>query len=172
VRVKAACSPIDEPQYRIDGGPYPQCATWRRAVIDELKGDAPDLIIVSGSKSGSPDSELRVLQALAVIAPTVVIEDTPSLPVSAPKCLRTSDGSHCSWPLQTLQNPAEYPTVAATDLPTSITVLDLDRTVCPHGQCSAMANGRLTRFDEQHFTSTFSRAMAPAIELLLGQQGR
>jgi len=164
VRVKASCSPLDQPQNWADGSKYVECAPWRRKVLAELRQEPPDLIVVSSSRTGTPEVEKSMLAQLAVVAPTIAVRNTPSLPVLAPKCLRTRGPSDCAWPLADLTRVASYPTIAIDDPNMRVRVLDLNKVVCAGGVCSATRDGRLTMFDRQHFTAAFSASMSPEFE--------
>jgi peptidoglycan/LPS O-acetylase OafA/YrhL len=167
VRVKASCSPIDQPQQWADGSKYTECASWHRKVLAELRQNPPDLIVVSGARTGTARGEKRMLVRLAVVAPTVAVRDTPVLPIPAPKCLRTRDTLDCAWLLADLTKAASYPMISVDDLHPTVHVLDLNELACPGGVCRAMRDGRLTMFDRQHFTAAFSASMSPEFERLL-----
>ncbi len=167
VRVKAACSPLDQPQQWADGSKYIECASWHRKVLAELQQSPPDLIVVSSAMTGTPQGEKRMLVRLAAVAPTIAVRDTPALPIPAPKCLRTRGTPDCAWLLADLTKAASYPTISVDDLHPTVHVLDLNKVVCPEGVCRATRDGSLTMFDGHHFTAAFSASMSPEFERLL-----
>lgn len=165
VRVKAACAPVERIQWRGNGSEYFQCATWRHRVLEEITKLKPGLIVVSGSTGGAPEGERTILAKLAHIAPTLAVRDTPRLPVEAPKCLRPAKTSlDCAWPIADLHVGPTYPATLAPDVPANVTVLDLTDRVCPQSRCSAIVDGRLVMFDDQHLTNAFSATLAAEFE--------
>lgn len=172
VRLKASCSPIEQPQSWADGSAYAECAVWREKVLAEVVRSPPHLIVVSSARSGTPASEAHVLERLSAQSPTFAVRDTPPLPVSPSKCLRAKTLSECAWPLSDLTRRTSYPAIALGGLPANADVLDLTNLVCPDGACAATHDGRLTRFDRQHFTAAFSASFAPEFERLLKRYSR
>lgn len=165
VRVKAACGPVDRIPLHTDGRPYPECATWRNRVLDEIRTTKPALIVVSGMTGGKPAGERVVLETLGSVAPTLAVRDTPKLPMSGSECLRPAQsGNDCSWPLADLRSKAPYPTTPLQNMPPNVSVLDLSDRICPRGQCSAMLHGRLVMFDKHHLTESFSTTLADEFE--------
>jgi peptidoglycan/LPS O-acetylase OafA/YrhL len=165
VRVKAACTPIEDPQQRIDGRLYRECAEWRHHVLRELKLKPPTLILVSGIRAGTPEGERSVLAHLAHIAPTLVLRSTPIMPMSPQKCLRM--GLSCEWPRDGSMTSSGYPATLDADLPAGVRMIDLNDLVCPSQTCRAVLDGRPILLDDRHFTAAFSATFADDFASLL-----
>jgi hypothetical protein len=171
VRTRAACNPVDAPQTRADGSAFPQCAAWRKAVLEELHASKPDLIVVAGSSNSHPqEAERRVLDELAAVAPTVVMRDTPRLPEDPVTCLRRErDAEKCKWTIDRLGGQ-KYPKTPASGMPPNARVLDLNSRLCPDGICRAVFGGWGLMTDPHHLTARTSRSFSDAFATELRKQ--
>jgi peptidoglycan/LPS O-acetylase OafA/YrhL len=158
VRIKAACRPFDEAQTVSDSGrirPYTECAIWIHQVENELARVKPDLIIVgSTSQDISIASELRTLDYLASLAPTLLVRGTPVFPMAPVDCLKRK--LECRWDLATVLPSISFPKSAKSSLPARVEVIDLNDKICPDNICVAIVNGKAVMFDNHHLTKSFS----------------
>jgi peptidoglycan/LPS O-acetylase OafA/YrhL len=163
VRTRAACNPVDAPQTRADGTAYPQCAAWRKAILEELHAANPDLIVLAGASNSHPqEAERRLLDALAAVAPIVVMRDTPRLPEDPITCLRRErDADKCKWSIDRLGGQ-KYPKTPVSGLPPNARVLDLNARLCPGGVCRAASDGWGLMTDPHHLTARTSRLFRDA----------
>lgn len=162
VRIKASCRPIDAVQIASEGGrkrPYVECEEWLKTTLDEIEAINPDLIVVAGTRHRLDlAAETRVIRRLAETARTVVMRDTPWLPVDALKCLReTRDPEQCKWPLKRLTVRHAYPRTPKEDLPENAEILDLNSLICPNNVCRVVLDGQIVMFDSHHLTASFSQ---------------
>lgn len=162
VRAKAACRAVDAKQKLEDGREYAECEAWRKAVLRELRGLKPDLIVVaSKSHSFAKKAERRVIAALAAVAPTIVMRDTPRLPESPIVCLRrTRDPAACTWKIDGTKG-RKYPRNEAGELPENARILDLNHRICPAGICRAVLDGVVVMTDPHHLSASLSASLAP-----------
>ncbi|MFM1814785.1 MAG: hypothetical protein RLZ98_1480 [Pseudomonadota bacterium] len=172
VRTKSSCRPIDTAQIVTEGGrprPYHECSEWLQRTLSEIKAMRPKLIVVAGTGHNLDlEAETRVIRSLAAVGRTVVMRDTPWLPVDPLKCLRIARSpDQCQWPLAQLLASNAYPRTKASDLPANARIVDLNRDVCPGGTCNAVLDGQVVMFDEHHLTASFGRRLAGKFRELL-----
>lgn len=172
VRVKASCRPIEARQFRRDGLEYHECAAWRRAVIDELRALTPNLIVIAAMADNLPaEGEMKIIQRLADMAPTVVMRDTPALPETPATCLRrTGDPLACTWRFEDVRSRTSYPITREAELPKNARILDLNKRICPQGICRAVTDQLVLMTDKHHISDSFSATLADEFEKLLEQR--
>lgn len=176
-QTKSACASIDVAQ-TWDGAPYTSCAVWRDAVIDQLRSDPPDLVVLADytASTGGRDPEgawrtgmestIRTLSAFTRVA---VIADTPDLRDSPGVCLSAhlGDTASCAKPASlALDAPGRRGTAAATAA-TGTPLIDLIGYFCSD-VCPPIIGNMLVYRDSHHMTATFSAALAgPLADRLL-----
>ncbi|MGN6326968.1 acyltransferase family protein [Pseudolysinimonas sp.] len=170
-QTKSACASIDIALSR-GGAPYTACATWRAAVIAQLRADPPDLVVLADY--ANPDflddadadgqwrrgldatiTELRAVTRVAVIADTPDLRDSPSVCLSA----HLSDAAACARPASlALDAPGREATVAATAA-TGTPLIDLTDYFCTE-QCAPIIGNVLVYRDSHHITATYAAELA------------
>ncbi len=169
VRIKASCRPIEAPQEHGNGRDYPECDDWRSRVMKELADTKPDLVVVSSMSNQLPaENEQITFGALAKMAPTVVMRDTPMLPETPGDCLkRTGTPEKCAWNIDGLISRNSYPKTEPSQLPAGVSILNLNDRICPNGICRAITGGRVLMSDKHHLSDSFSKTLADEFEQLL-----
>jgi peptidoglycan/LPS O-acetylase OafA/YrhL len=188
---KAGCPFADVTIYKGAKGralPYTSCRQWNDATAGLLTGPVhPDLVITSafapylvGGKGGLKKGEAsrqamikglhRSWKALNTAGvPVVGIRETPAMGKDIAECVsehRTSL-NECSTPAKKALRTAHAIQPAALGLAESASI-DLTPTmVCPAAVCPVVIGNVLIYRDEHHLTATYSRSLAPALELAL-----
>lgn len=161
-----------------------ECIRWNHDVVDALRADPPDLVVVANRTSnpaeGQDDLESsygewkagyrkRLLELSATKTPVVLIRDTPA-PENAgmespADCVASrSDPDDCSGPREEWV-PVDPAADAAKALPLrGISVVDLNDYLCTLDRCQAVVGGVLAYYDGSHMTATFNRTMAPYLD--------
>ena len=174
VLTKSSCPIVDEDYFypRI-GKVYQVCRDWRDAVIEEIHGYNPDLIIIGNSATYDFSEEQwlrgseRIFSKLNKYAENiVVISGTPILGVDGPACIaRNIDAD-----INTIQKNC-VGTVAfdkfdkvfdylseAGDKFHNVNVMNPADIVCPNRECYAISSDSVPVFrDTQHITDRFAR---------------
>ncbi|WP_308291839.1 acyltransferase family protein [Microbacterium jejuense] len=167
VQTKSSCPAADIETLR-RGAPYPQCPTWRDAVIDRINADPPALVLVAtyGGAQLAPgvDDDAKTWDAAlgrtldALHAPTAVIADTPDLREDPAPCLSAhlSDAETCGRDRAVaLSGPAREAEVTATS-ERGIPLLDLNGYLCDATQCPPILGNTLVYRDSHHLTAAIS----------------
>ncbi|MFW8744990.1 SGNH hydrolase domain-containing protein, partial [Mesorhizobium japonicum] len=173
-QTKSACASIDV-TLSWSGAPYTACAKWRENVIQQLKQNPPDLVILanygnadfndktdpSGQWRRGLESTIKKLQQFTRVA---VIADTPDLRESPTVCLsgHLRDAGDCARPASlTLDSPGRTATRQATAA-TGTPLIDLTGYFCTT-RCAPIIGNVLVYRDSHHITASFARAMTPAL---------
>lgn len=178
---KAACSIADIAVARGKSS-YPECAEWRRSVLDYLKKNRVDAVILSGSsrtrtygvegdeaqESSLIDGYVRSVSELRQSgAMILIIADTPKI-IDIPACLSARGASiqDCedavvldapADPLKTLSERVRSPYIDMTDV------------ICPKGSCPAIVDGKVTWRDDHHMTASTSLRLSRRLRLRLSR---
>ena len=189
ITTKGACSPVlgihAPQQMSIDRGR--SCRAWRRNVIDELRADPPDLIILASSdsyklltlsgavrRSSSRPSVWkqglkRTITALPQSSRVLVLGDVPHNSVNPRGCLSKSrkDMSACVSPRyhrRTKQIEAAWREAAKAK---GARFRTLKGKICSYDPCPEVKGNILMWRDTGHITEAFSKQLTPALEALL-----
>lgn len=156
--------------HTVSGAPFPECASWNDAVMDELAERVPDVVVTTATRTefGAPDEEVvdgtverwRELDEMDI--DVVAIRDTPRPDEDVPECVDRNGPSACVWDLDELQ--PEVSPLTEVDLPVNVTSLDLTEYVCPDGRCPAVIGNQLVYYDGDHFTYSFSASLSHVLE--------
>ncbi|MES2093820.1 MAG: acyltransferase family protein [Actinomycetota bacterium] len=164
-----------------DASANPSCARWRTAVVQRLRAEKPDVIVLTnhlGPTSGGNDRALQadweraatsMLARLPAESRVVTIADTPQFAASPVDCLSANveNARRCSVPREAAFNTvisAAQRTVAAR---TGSGFVDLSDYFCGPSSCPPIIGSTLVYSDEHHVTATFSRQLAPVLDAAL-----
>lgn len=182
VYLKVACQFADmrlyNDQYKRE---YTECATFWKNSLATLNKTPPDLILISNSRwyftwvnsQATVDFEGnamgREIQKLPPQSRVAIIKDVPLPTFLVPDCLSShlSDWRRCAYArakglgyAQAGKREAIASSMSGADL------IDLEQAVCPgKGACQVVVNGMIAWRDEHHMTATFSRSIAPALDV-------
>lgn len=174
VQVKSGC-PAAEVAVTNRGQEYPSCGDWRSAVLDDIvtSPSSPDLILISGrhenldvSVGANPETwargNLSILDKLLLVAPVILVADTPGSEVDIPTCLSAhiDDASACDVPLET----AFYQAEKEAAVEAGVEFLDTHELLCNDVSCPSIIGNLLVRRDSTHVTATFAAATSAAFE--------
>jgi len=171
---KSAC-PFSAAPVSLDGEEYSTCTEWNSAVVDEVIGLEPDLVLTSqsdGLSSEPPDDgaggmvdglvdhwERLQSEGIAVAA----IADTPHPGFEAYECVAENldDLTECSFPMPEIDaNPVLQEAAERTDAG----YIDLLDSVCVDGTCPPVIGGALVNRQGSHLTATYVETLAPQLE--------
>ena len=188
VLTKSSCAMVDEDYYYQPVGKiYRVCTDWRNAVLDELDGIRPEVLVMGSAteyrftEEQWVEGSSRILERVSKAAGMVfVIPGTPGLGFDGPGCLArhlSTDGRIDRGPclarhrLQHIASTTHSLAVAAGRFP-NVHLLDLNDLVCPGGVCSAVSDQGVVVFrDSHHLTDSFVRAQIPFVRERLKRFG-
>ncbi|WP_081731788.1 acyltransferase family protein [Microbacterium sp. TS-1] len=168
---------------KFQGRAYWECDQWRAAVLDHLREESPDMIILSNFSPSSteptsfvdqsrPTAEVwadgtrRAIDAMPSSSDVVVIEDTPRQLEDPVLCLsrHLNDAAQCA----TSSEAALRADVAAQEHDAVEAVgrryIDLNDYLCNLESCPVVIGDMLVYRDAHHLTATFSKFLTPALE--------
>ncbi len=187
---KAACPPFPyQPFDTVLGRPYVECTAWQERVFQRVASVRPALVILGLSsaydlhESGDDHAPLEIArwrravrQALdrlrPVVGTVVLLRDTPVLAESAPACLSRAEwlgedkGTACRFsPVRAPTQIAEQIAVEEFERSGTAEVVDMGSAICPDEWCGYERGGLVLFHDNNHLTATFSRILAPELNV-------
>ena len=185
---KSACPAADLPVYHTTlKREYTECATWRDAVLERIRADRPDMVVISDSRAGQllvdgaqvPSTTRddlwavglqRSIDAIATTArQVVVIGDTPNPAGDPPVCLsdHLDDALACATPASKALAPKRTMTERRVAERAGATFIDPSPWLCPTDPCPVIIGRVLIYRDGHHMTTPFAAALAPYLDPLL-----
>lgn len=169
VFTKASCRSLEMAQER-DGVPYVSCDRWRAKVLETLRDDPPELVILANYAAAADNvGAVAWGEGLsgtlgAIDAPVVVLADSPDLRSAPAVCLSAHlrDTAQCGAPADEALRPevrAIERDVAAAE---GAEVVDLARFFC-QDTCEPIIGDTVVYRDAHHLTATFSAKLAPPL---------
>lgn len=168
---------LEESPTRLDGAPYPECATWVRKVLDELERVRPDAVFTNstrpspdGAADHVPPGYLGVFDALTAAGlPVIAIRDTPwphddaGHPINTPGCLANGgDAQTCGSERAAALDPVDPITDYALRN-RLLSPLDLSDYVCDDTFCPAIVGNIIVYKDDHHLGATYVRSLSSAL---------
>ncbi|MEO5535701.1 MAG: acyltransferase family protein [Pseudolysinimonas sp.] len=156
----------------VDTSPYPNCNEWRRGVIDLLRADPPDVVVLANHAElyfpytddyGAALS--RTIQELNPSTRVIVVGDVPSRAFDPQDCLSAhlQDALTCASPVSEAVNPRVVDAERGAAQATGAAYLDLQPYFCTD-VCPLIMGDVQTYLDGNHVTATFSRYFAPVFK--------
>lgn len=180
---KAGCPPLDLPIVEsLLGREYTECQQWRGEILDRLRDERPELIVLSisrqyGDDSGFPsygqawiESLARLTQELRGISERVlVLGPIPDPGSDVPVCLSThlDDVMACSQPRPAAVNNAGIADETAAVVEGGGQYADLTALFCTASRCPVIVGNTLMYLDESHLTLEYSGLLAPVVGALV-----
>ena len=189
--MKFGCAASDINPHRLPDA-KDECKEWRRQAIAKIIAIRPAAVVMA-SYTGStirgfrtevpmPAEELRLgtrrtLEKLSGAGiPTVVLRDTPLPPSDIITCIgrnlvkKPHGAALCDFDASGAQDEAAFSAeqLAADGLPNTY-YLDLSDLICRRGSCTAVQNGILVYYDDNHLTGAFAESVAPIVRTRLFQ---
>jgi hypothetical protein len=178
--VKVACPFIDMPVRNINlKRGYPECTAWNNAVVARLAALRPDLVVVTMSRwifpaRSADESIARQGAAMARMigrldSPVALVAGIPMPSVDVPVCLsaNTRDIRRCATPRSVAYRSGMLLRERIAARETKALLVDMTTAICPSDPCPAVVNRKIVYRDGHHLTATFSRSLAPALQLAL-----
>ncbi len=183
VLTKSACAVQDETYYyaRIKRT-YTVCSTWRQRALRYISKIHPRLVIAGSTLYGfTPEQWIEgtreTINSLSGSSRKVLLfAPAPSLRFNGLECLSEHDvwptwlaaGRRCSAPEQatTLHRVDGYLKQAISGY-SNVSLIVVNKLLCPHGICSAERDGQPEFRDELHITASFASFLTPGLERLL-----
>lgn len=178
---KSACAFTDAMTV-LRGAAWTDCRQWGRSVLDLVLRERPDLVVTSqrrptamtGADPGEVSADAmadglasywsRIERAGIDLA--VLLDNPGPRDVDAPQCLaeHPDDVAACSFDTATaLEASAAGVQQAAARRVPGVTLVDVNREVCPAARCSPVNDGVLVFRQGTHVTATFAAGMASRI---------
>ncbi|MCV0396082.1 MAG: acyltransferase [Rhizobiaceae bacterium] len=178
VVTKSSCPPLGVPIIYRDGR-YSACEMWTKAMLDLVRAERPDLVVLAMSPryavapDGRPatlaDGAARTLQALRdAQIPAAVFRDIPYLRFEPLECVAADPD--CSTTLAESGHKID-PMVIASETVDQIPLLDLNDIICPEGICPMVQGNVVAWRDSNHLTATYISTLTTALEARLIQAG-
>jgi peptidoglycan/LPS O-acetylase OafA/YrhL len=190
---KSGCPSVEVAVARSASTLYPECDSWRRAVLDRLRRDPPAVVLISNahayavhvasegrlesvvSSRAAQDEWQRGLNALLtelqkLRTRTFVIGDPPTPGFDVPICLSTParSASSCGFSLTVGGRDSavalEAPIVQSSS---SSEYFDTISLVCDQAVCPPMRNGEIVWRDDNHLSAVYSAALAEPLEVAI-----
>jgi peptidoglycan/LPS O-acetylase OafA/YrhL len=175
--VRSSC-PIGDFTVIIDGSASSECAQWRDEAMARIIALDPDLVVTAAltgygyevvdysigdteTQRAGYDAALAELSDADIA--TVVIRDTPYLPVAGPDCVAEDEA--CQFERSVIDNHDDVlaEVAAARGVPT----LDFTEYLCTTSECPAVIGGVIVYRDRNHLSQTFVRTLAPYVDAAL-----
>jgi peptidoglycan/LPS O-acetylase OafA/YrhL len=148
----------------------PSCHQWNESLLAKLEAEPPAMVITTSTVSDgrgefTPDGyvdQWRRLDALGI--DVIGIRDTPRWMKDPVDCLwaHPDDMAACSVPRS--QSLADRdPAALRGDLPSNVTLIDVDDLICDGDTCPAVRDGVVVYWDLSHLSATFAASLAEEI---------
>lgn len=151
--------------------PYPACNLWREGVIQNLRADPPDVVVIASRASlylANTDWQkalTRTIEELGDSTRVIVVGEVPQRDFDPQDCLSAhlQDALACATPVDEAVNPDVVKAERGAARATGATYLDLQPYICSD-VCPLILGDVQTYLDGNHVTATFSRYFAPVFE--------
>jgi peptidoglycan/LPS O-acetylase OafA/YrhL len=155
----------------VDTSPYPACNEWRQGVIDLLRADPPDVVVLANHAELYLDltdweaAIRRTIDELGSTTRVIVVGDVPNRSFDPQDCLsaHVQDALTCASPVSQAVNPVVVEAERGAAQATGATYLDLQDYFCTD-VCPLIMGDVQTYLDGNHVTMTFSRYFAPVFD--------
>lgn len=174
-RTKTSCpSPDVTIWYPGKSAIYSACSEWRSEVMDEIKADPPEVIVLANfsnyrgwiAENGKPAAtrrsvELwregfrRLLSSIPRSTEVWLIRDNPRMANNFRDCLSYTDD--CSRPRSEALDRIFEDVEVAVNIDPRVKIIDFTDDVCDALFCSAILGGQIAYRDDHHFTSSFAK---------------
>lgn len=187
--IKSACPALlglhPANQRRLDGGKT--CLKWRRNVIDRLKANPPDLIVIASSdryklvsgkgkvypKSQRPavwrDAVRKTMAALPARSEVLILGDVPHNRLNPRKCLKSNrnDMSRCVSPKAGASGRRIETALRIASAANGAHFRTLYGKICSYGPCPVVQGNKLMWRDKTHVTDVFAVQLQPSIRRMM-----
>lgn len=148
----------------------PSCHEWNMSLMSRLEANPPDLIVTTSTVSDgggefTPDGYVDQWRALEALGIDVVgIRDTPRWMKDPVDCLWANSDNMSVCSVERSKSLADAdPAALRGDLPSNVTLLDVDELICDGGTCPAVIGDVVVYWDLSHLSATFAASLAPAL---------
>jgi SGNH domain-containing protein len=170
--------PISSPYL---GREYTECQQWRGEILQRLREERPQLIVLSMSRRYGADFGftaydpvwLGSLNRLVAVlrntgAKVLVLGPIPDPHSTVPACLSThvDDAAACSQPRGLAVNDAGIAAEAAAAAAADGRYADITPLFCTADRCPMIVGNNLVYRDDNHVTVEYARALSPVIGAL------
>ncbi|MBP1326091.1 peptidoglycan/LPS O-acetylase OafA/YrhL [Leucobacter exalbidus] len=186
---KAACGFSAATQFT-EKGDYTLCSDWNKQMVEDLRAEKPDLVIMANSNARSRirDDNGEVLKddvAVAAFAqgivdnvtrleeagvPTLLFEDTPKMNQDIPDCVSANPDelTKCATSRVEAIDERSNPEQIVVDTLKNVDLIDMNNWTCPDTElCPAVVGNVLMWRDRHHFTETFAKTLVQPLEAAL-----
>ncbi|EGD55893.1 acyltransferase family protein [Gordonia neofelifaecis] len=162
----------EENPTKLEGTPYPECRTWNRNVMEDLKRTRPDAVFTNSTRPNPagpadhvPDGYVGVFDELTAAGiPVVGIRDDPwphndRGPIDTPECLASGGNARSCGTVRTSALHAVDPATAYADRNPLFHRLDLSDGLCTADFCPAVVGNIIVYKDYHHLSATYVRSL-------------
>ncbi|NNG97295.1 acyltransferase [Gordonia araii NBRC 100433] len=177
--VKVGCALVKTHTFKWYGRERPDCNRWAAKVMKRLEQDKPDVIFTNSTRPTEvedkrpgdyvPHDYVEVFGDFKTWGQKVIaMRDTPWTHLendwNPPECLATGRKAHICGVKESIALSRTDPSKAIVEQFPNVAFLDYTSAVCRDGYCPAIVGNILVYRDTHHFTATFARSLAPALE--------
>jgi peptidoglycan/LPS O-acetylase OafA/YrhL len=147
------------------------CVDWNTAAIEHLAADAPDAVVVGGSRDvraglteQTPEGFVEGWRRLGEAGiPVVAVRDNPRFDHAPSECLEKfgRGAAECAVPRAELL--AADPPWASLDVPGNVAFLDLSNEICGPETCPPEIGNVLVYLDDNHLSASYSRTLSSVV---------
>jgi hypothetical protein len=184
--IKTSCTYADVTTVR-QSGPKIECVVWRRAALDRIARERPDLVLVAANHRAPPiedgvvltgpaadaamaaGAERTIDQISQLGARVVVLADTPQIPYDPADCL-TANPDHvarCAVPRDQAVGLGWHAAELAAALRAGATFVDVDEWACAADPCPLVIGRYAVFADTNHLTRPFVQGLTLRLEAAL-----
>jgi peptidoglycan/LPS O-acetylase OafA/YrhL len=181
---KATCPPLELDVWSpVLHRPYRECAAWRAAMLDRIRQQRPDLVVLGVARHYGPEYKFSVyspawidgLQRMveelrATGTRVVVMGPTPHPKSDVPDCLSAhpDDARRCTQPLSKAVDAAGLAAERAVVEKAGGRYVDISPWVCTSTTCAVVVGNLLVYRDDNHLTTEYPRWLAPLLGEAVG----
>lgn len=180
---KTTCPPNDLPLFSpYLGREYTECQQWRTSILARVRAERPTLVVLGVARHYGSDYHLSVYdsawnaglastvrQIHATGATVLVMGPTPKPPADVPTCVseHLADVRGCEFSYASAVNAGGMATERRAVERAGGSYLEVPRWVCSSRTCAVVVGNLLAYRDDNHLTTTFTRWLAPAVDLAI-----
>lgn len=162
---------------------YVECERWRSATLERIAELRPDLVVMSQSDEISQEASTPAQYADGTVATVdhlrraglkvTYVLDNPHPDANVPACLseHLDDARACTGRADVSHATKRRDLLRRALLTDGITTVDPAPWACWSGRCPPVVDNMLIYRDDNHFTATYSRWLAPMASGVLSGSG-
>ncbi|MGP9706851.1 acyltransferase family protein [Brachybacterium sp. AOP24-D1-21] len=148
-----------------------------KSYLDRVKPDAVALNTTfmdrDGTETVMPGMERTLPDLTATGTRVIAVRDLPRMPFDPPLCTQEKgfEDPDCAPPLAEPLLQERPDAQLLSDLPGSVTPLEVNDLVCPDGICTPVIGNVVVSIDDDHLTGTYAESMQGEVDARLRENG-